>query len=1727
MVSKGYKSKNAKKTARKTQSRKQDVTRQSNSKPIRKSQRLLRKVKAVVTDVKKVSTSKISVTKRRIQRKSNVTKVSTNTKVRAKESTSLIIKVKGKSKRKCFEGKTFQSTTDAIFEGKKRRRKNDYLVPREDIPLYDTNPYFTGKNAPAFVSVRSFCRILHRYIYRKDLSDLIKCIKNKKQLCNDAFNWSFSYCSKLSVEERAILTDDIKFIGNVINLRTDFDEKRSLMEGRARMEEVLLTQTGTGRHNFYMLGRSTANIEMTRGGREGNNAFVKYEPHRLISSRLDVPFLFENDVSFGTLEFLTSLKRPPYSTLRDAYSSNIYVAIRFGNRKLAAKLIETYSSYNFNELHVQTLKNSTQPLKKFLPISVMKKAYRNRDITPLHTAAINPNVLYLKALMAVEANFNIADSDSWYTIHYAAVCEGPGPLKLILDKGIQYSLLNKAKELPLHCAARAGRVENVKLLLEAEKKVYKIMQSEEEDPDSLQSVMEADSEKETVAAKKKDCGANKRGPVTINAKTKDGHTPLHLAVEKNRLEVVDFLLSEENINVEAQLSASWQKITPLMVACQNGFLDVANMLIDKGGAIVEKVDKLRRTALTHAVINGEMHIVSMLLRRGASPTSADSSGNTPAHYAAAYGWLECLELLAKADPKVLEMSNDWQLTPLAVAYMKGHLGIVEWLIDGHFSSHVDINCRDSSGYTLIFSLINHYRILSTKNLYSQIEYLLAKGADCSLKDSCMNTPLHCFAALKVKLQTDNDEECSEVAEDNGQRLTVDEYKHCIDLLIKHGAKLNDKNQDGETVVLVALKACNLVAAEYFLNKYLSMGNSLCDLESKAASGSSSENLLHFLLKIPFKVYDNPEVWNRRYTPSLNQYNVIPLLNMLFDKDKNLCKQWLSERDKQGRTPFLAFCEQFSKVKPRVTSIEDSEERKNYSRFLEQLLSKTCEIIPLLVSILPSVLLQEYCDGEKVESDFTQSLDGKTSASNNKVEKISAIFYALHGNPIFDEVACRFAMGSNEYVIKNKLLTTCIDSAIDANILQEFLSTRNSDGYTPLLYSVSIADVSTSLYLMNKSTNCNVNEVHGAVVPTKFNEDKKLYEPLNKSVLMYAVENKLFEVIQNLKLTSEQWSAVSADGDTAFHFAARSVSPSTVACFQLLKEKGVLNKANNKMQYPLHIAVEASQRKGTDILTEPVEWLITNASALFEQDVDGRLPLHYAFVQIGDLSLKDSYSVDPICIVSVLQNAMDKTTIDHADKLGNTPLHYAALRGANVCTVTLLRCGCNPNCLNNNGNTPLAVAVMNAREACALTLIQAKSNVVSKVYIHYPFNANDEKDKWVWIPNRKSKRKSVDITTVSSLVVRNGWEGIIYVILDVIGKTAESLGDLVKAALEHNKYNLVQTLLRMLANVVNNATGEAQKRNLQFLDSLNLFLVFVQHLPSKSLSEGARKVFYQLCSLNIKWWSVSKEGCKPRSSVIEHLAKTGNYELMDLIYEYDKNNEKLWPEIEYSFDDTNPLLGIIENCSKRNEEVSEDAKKWIELFGNRFGINTLMPYKKPLFYGIAPWRYRKPVPEKCQMTALIKAIQSRCVPLVRFLLQSDALSTDCNVCDEHGLTPLMHACIVNSEDCIRLLFDPLWQCTSSETGMGDQDKTLGNLRKRKSDNDGNNGMECLFGGKRSRYQSQTETNTGDENGSNELNAKEDGNVIGSKQKAHLPNRRSRSEKKLDEKVVIYAFSIYFI
>ncbi|KAK6012142.1 ankyrin repeat protein [Ostertagia ostertagi] len=107
-----------------------------------------------------------------------------------------------------------------------------------------------------------------------------------------------------------------------------------------------------------------------------------------------------------------------------------------------------------------------------------------------------------------------------------------------------------------------------------------------------------------------------------------------------------------------------------MIACSLGFLPIAEALIQHGALIMAR-DLKKRTALSHAVLNGQEHCAAMLLAKGADLLKGDSSGNTPAHYAAAYGWIECLRLLASVDPSCLKQENDWKLTPLSIAYLKG------------------------------------------------------------------------------------------------------------------------------------------------------------------------------------------------------------------------------------------------------------------------------------------------------------------------------------------------------------------------------------------------------------------------------------------------------------------------------------------------------------------------------------------------------------------------------------------------------------------------------------------------------------------------------------------------------------------------------------------------------------------------------------------------------------------------------------------------------------------------------------------------------------------------------------------------------------------------------------------------------------------------------------------------------------------------------------------------
>ena len=86
----------------------------------------------------------------------------------------------------------------------------------------------------------------------------------------------------------------------------------------------------------------------------------------------------------------------------------------------------------------------------------------------------------------------------------------------------------------------------------------------------------------------------------------------------------------------------------------------------------------------------------------------------------------------------INLANSWKIPPLGIAFLKGHLGLFEFLLDA--SKDVDIDFRDLEGATLIMSVLKND---DPKLALAQLEYLIGeKAADCSLLDVKGNSPLH-------------------------------------------------------------------------------------------------------------------------------------------------------------------------------------------------------------------------------------------------------------------------------------------------------------------------------------------------------------------------------------------------------------------------------------------------------------------------------------------------------------------------------------------------------------------------------------------------------------------------------------------------------------------------------------------------------------------------------------------------------------------------------------------------------------------------------------------------------------------------------------------------------------------------------------------------------------------------------------------------------------------------
>jgi len=455
-----------------------------------------------------------------------------------------------------------------------------------------------------------------------------------------------------------------------------------------RKPGYLISYVNTGMVSFQAFNTKVRKVQMARGNRQGNNAFLEKYSKSIMYSMEDIKLALEDPkLEVTTLEKLMILN-PDFAGI---LNPNIISAIISGNRKTAAYLINRikgFSHYGFNNLHYEVLNFDGEDLSNFHKQSIHKKTLGNDAVTPLHCACINPNTKYLETLFTMEPNVNLTDLLNRKLMHYAAACTSSGPLELLLTHGANPADLDNLKRSPLHYAAIYNRPENVRILID-------------------------------------------KAPLMLKARDKMLMIPLHYACMRGNLEAVKAFLEK---GANANVGSGPARMTPLGYAAAYNHYEVCEYLVNNKARLLTK-DKFKRTPLIMAARNGNIKLVNFFLRKGALWDDSDSSGNTALHYAAAYGWSECVQELIKAGANI-NANSSWKITPLNIAMLKNHFGLVKYLLN---QTDIDVNCKDEQGRTLISLAVE----ITNEDALDYITYLLRdKKADPNIPDVNNRTPLY-------------------------------------------------------------------------------------------------------------------------------------------------------------------------------------------------------------------------------------------------------------------------------------------------------------------------------------------------------------------------------------------------------------------------------------------------------------------------------------------------------------------------------------------------------------------------------------------------------------------------------------------------------------------------------------------------------------------------------------------------------------------------------------------------------------------------------------------------------------------------------------------------------------------------------------------------------------------------------------------------------------------------
>ena len=828
----------------------------------------------------------------------------------------------------------------------------------------------------------------------------------------------------------------------------------------------------------------------------------------------------------------------------------------------------------------------------------------------------------------------------------------------------------------------------------------------------------------------------------INDVDEDGNTVLHLAAEKNDVDLVTFFILK-GADTELKNNAG---DTPLHTAIKKGAVNAAETISTLRSAslfardandvtaldlglktdelyydmfITTKAGELRdtegQTIVHYFVKTKNLKAIKQCIKKSIPISVKDKAGKTPLDVAFEnIDDIDAVSIAAElimggADQVETEFSyfqdavaarnfnsrfDDGQ-TPLHLASIMGHSAIIKYLLQ----NNADMSAQDSTGSTPLHEAVRYGKL-------DIAEELLKAGADVNAKDNLGKTPAMIILpkdkvfdiyTLLIKYNANLAERdmFGDTALHTATLMDLD--NNILSLLIEHGADIDARNREGVTPLTIAVQKEDIEAIKLFTEHG-------ANIFTKDTHGNSPMTLA---------LAGTPEV----FEAVVNKKNVLTQ-----DSDGNtpLHIALLSDAPLSKVQYIIALCDDVNVCNRDGNSALFIATLKNRQKVGEMLLAKKADIFatntnnnsPLKLALKYGGSIQdwlitsqtikatdssgnsvlhyaaEWQFGDAIKNLLTKGADINARNANGETVLFSA---AKTNNPEIIEIIVE---GGADVHARDHLGSSALHTAVrwdapeSVNKLLSYgvnVDAQNSVGKSPLAEAVITDKIDMAKLLLDFGANPNSSDTNGV------------------TVLADAIRSAKTESIKLLLDFGANPNVQAINGRNAYHEAA---TLGTIEIIDLIRNAGGNPLSRDKEgNTPFSIVID----KDIDVINA----VLGNSYNI--TDSDGNTPVHIV-VKLG--------GTDKLLMTLIKEGY----PLDTRNAEGYTALNYAIEAGKISTALVLLENGANPfQMIDKKGNNGVTIALENNNKDMITIIVKyagKKTDVQGNTILHYAAKSCD-------------------------------------------------------------------------------------------------------------------------------------------------------------------------------------------------------------------------------------------------------------------------------------------------------------------------------------------------------------------------------------------------------------------